>query len=91
LRWQPCAGVTRPGRPGGPSPDPDEGAWYNYLADTDFVEATEVRNAATEPLLRTTRTYETGRDLIDAITNSWLGDETPPGSTDDPRFPLWPR
>jgi hypothetical protein len=33
------------------SPDPDEGAWCNYMEDTDFVGTLEVRNADADPLL----------------------------------------
>lgn len=71
--------VTGMGLPGGAAPDPDEGAWYGYASDTDFVGTLEVRNAAAEVLLRTTRAYEPTRNLVDSVTNTWLGDETPPG------------
>lgn len=65
--------VTGPGLPGGKSPDPGEGAWYNRLADTDFVGTLELRNADNEVLLKTTRDYLSGRDLLWFVKHEWLG------------------
>lgn len=70
--------VTGLGLPGGAAPDPDEGAWYGYFANTDFVSTLELRNASGGVLVRATRAYETTRNLVDSVTNTWMGDETPP-------------
>ncbi|TWT40527.1 tRNA3(Ser)-specific nuclease WapA precursor [Phycisphaerae bacterium RAS1] len=59
--------ITGPGLPA-----QNGGAFYSYVAGSDLVGTLEVRDTnGTTVKQRTTRQYETPRDLIDYIENRW--------------------
>ncbi|MBK8915066.1 MAG: hypothetical protein IPM64_10790 [Phycisphaerales bacterium] len=58
-----------------PSAGTDPGVNYSYLANSEYVEKIELRHDD-NVILRTTRQYETTRDLIDFVHNEWVEDST---------------
>ena len=73
--WQ-LERVVGPGLPGSFS-DPERGVWYSYYAGTDHVQNTEFRDNSGAVKVRTVRTLEADRDLIDSIENIWQPNGTP--------------